>query len=173
MTIAKRLARERDEMCRELRRLHESTLELHDKIILDVQPSANGVHKNHDLIQACNSLHERWHQHNRQFFNTTEASEHKLWIAEESWRKTKNSSAPGNGNGSSGPSSLTDAANLYPQRNLRDRLEAVRGRSLALPTTSGVAALASSEDEDASKEEDILSNDYEDVETRNEIQHKR
>ena len=152
MTIGKRLAKERDEMCRELRRLHESTLELHDKMILEIQ-ALNKHNKNNNIpvIQACNALHEKWQNHSRLWFNTTEA-EHKLWIAEESWRKVKT--------GSSGPSSLD---NFYPQRHLRDRLEVVKGRSLALPSASGVAALASSDEEEITSEE--ISNDYEDVDS--------
>ena len=77
LTIGKRLARERDEMCRELRRLHESTLELHDKMIMEMQttttkrgggivdPRSNIVQqdRNQDnILQACNALHERWQQ---------------------------------------------------------------------------------------------------------------
>lgn len=122
MTIGKRLAREREEMCRELRRLHESTLELHDKMMLEMQqlasstrllPSASLACKNQDILQACNALHEKWQHHSRQWFGHNEA-EHKLWIAEESWRQVKASS-------SSGPSSLQD--HTYPQRHLRDRLQ--------------------------------------------------
>ena len=87
LTIAKRLAREREEMCRELRRLHESTLELHDKMITEMQLQNSG-RKNSEILQSCNALHEKWHQNSRQWFNNNEA-EHKLWIAEESWRKAK------------------------------------------------------------------------------------
>lgn len=72
MTIGKRLARERDEMCREIRRLHESTLELHDKMILEMQTTTgmgarNGKQeRNQDsILQACNTLHERWQQNSR------------------------------------------------------------------------------------------------------------
>ena len=107
MTIGKRLAKERDEMCRELRRLHESTLELHDKMILEIQALSKHNVAN-PVIQACNALHEKWQNHSRLWLNTTEA-EHKLWIAEESWRKVKTSTS-----GSSGPSSLDNF--YYPQR---------------------------------------------------------
>ena len=37
MNLSKRLAKERDEMGRELRRLHENTLDLHDKMIMQIQ----------------------------------------------------------------------------------------------------------------------------------------
>ena len=171
MTIGKRLAKERDEMCRELRRLHESTLELHDKMILEIQALSKHKLNNtntaaaaaNPVIQACNALHEKWQNHSRLWLNTTEA-EHKLWIAEESWRKVKTSS-------SSGPSSLD---NFYPQRHLRDRLEVVKGRSLALPSASGVAALASSDEEDISTEADSeqISNDYEDVDSKSDIRQR-
>ena len=141
-------------MCRELRRLHESTLELHDKMILEIQALSKHNVAN-PVIQACNALHEKWQNHSRLWLNTTEA-EHKLWIAEESWRKVKTSTS-----GSSGPSSLDNF--YYPQRHLRDRLEVVKGRSLALPSASGVAALASSDEEDISENSEQISNDYEDV----------
>ena len=128
LTIGKRLARERDEMCRELRRLHESTLELHDKMIMEMQtttitkrridPGSNPrgeQDRNQDnILQACNALHEKWQQNSRQWFSqNSEAEQHKLWIAEESWRQVKKST------GSSGPSSLQDQT--YHQRHLRDR----------------------------------------------------
>ena len=128
LTIGKRLARERDEMCRELRRLHESTLELHDKMIMEMQTTTTkrGIdprnmqqHQQQDrnqdnILQACNALHERWQQNSRQWFSqSSEAEQHKLWIAEESWRQVKTST------GSSGPSSLQDQT--YHQRHLRDR----------------------------------------------------
>ena len=105
MTIGKRLAKERDEMCRELRRLHESTLELHDKMIMEMQVGHKTKTNNDHIIQACNSLHERWQHQARQWYGNSE-HEHKLWIAEESWRKSKT--------GSSGPSSLQDY--LFPQK---------------------------------------------------------
>ena len=37
MSIAKRLAKERDEMCRELKKLQDSTMELHDNMIMELQ----------------------------------------------------------------------------------------------------------------------------------------
>ena len=37
MSISKKLAKEREEMCRELRRLHDSTMELHDNMIMELQ----------------------------------------------------------------------------------------------------------------------------------------
>ena len=37
MSIGKKLAKERDEMCRELRRLHDATMELHDNMIMELQ----------------------------------------------------------------------------------------------------------------------------------------
>ena len=37
MSIAKKLAKERDEMCRELKRLQDSTMELHDNMIMELQ----------------------------------------------------------------------------------------------------------------------------------------
>ena len=37
MSIAKKLAKERDEMCRELKKLQDSTMELHDNMIMELQ----------------------------------------------------------------------------------------------------------------------------------------
>ena len=37
MSIGKKLTKERDEMCRELRRLHDATMELHDNMIMELQ----------------------------------------------------------------------------------------------------------------------------------------
>ena len=66
----------------------------------------------------------------RQYYNSfvLNEAEQKLWMAEESWRKSKSNAS------SSGPSSLQDQS--YAQRNLRDRIEDMKGRSLALPTAS-------------------------------------
>ncbi len=151
MSIGKRLARERDEMCRELRRLHESTLELHDKMIMEIQVLKKDTigDDSESVIEACNGLHEKWQQNTRQWFSSNLAeAEHKLWIADESWRKSRSHNVSQVQN---------DAA--YAQRNLRDRIDEIKGRSLALPSSSGsVAALASSEEEDLD-----VSHDYEDL----------
>ena len=37
LSVSKKLAKEREEMCRDLSRLHESMIELHDKMILQFQ----------------------------------------------------------------------------------------------------------------------------------------
>ncbi len=37
MTVGKRLSKERDEMSRELGKLQESVMELHDKLIMEIQ----------------------------------------------------------------------------------------------------------------------------------------
>ena len=96
-----------------------------------------------EIIEACNHLHEKWQQHSRQYYNSfaLNEAEQKLWMAEESWRKSKTSAS------NSGPSSLQDQQS-YAQRNLRDRIEDMKGRSLALPSASRLAALASSDEED-------------------------
>ncbi len=52
----------------------------------------------------------------------------------------------------------------YPHRHLRDRLEDVRGRSLALPSTSSAAlATSDTEEDESSNTFELLSNDYEDL----------
>ena len=37
LALGNRLTKERDEMCKELRRLHESSMELHDNMIMEIQ----------------------------------------------------------------------------------------------------------------------------------------
>ena len=37
LSVSKKLTKEREEMCRDLGRLHESMLELHDKMIMQLQ----------------------------------------------------------------------------------------------------------------------------------------
>ena len=37
LSVSKKLTKEREEMCRDLGRLHESMLELHDKMIMELQ----------------------------------------------------------------------------------------------------------------------------------------
>ena len=49
LNVSKKLAKEREEMCRDLCRLHESMIELHDKMILQIQILAqenNSLKKN-------------------------------------------------------------------------------------------------------------------------------
>ena len=49
MSVGKRLAKERDEMSRELGKLQESVMELHDKLIMEIQVLAqenNSLRKN-------------------------------------------------------------------------------------------------------------------------------
>ena len=49
LSVSKKLAKEREEMCRDLSRLHESMIELHDKMIMQIQILAqenNSLKKN-------------------------------------------------------------------------------------------------------------------------------
>ena len=49
LSVSKKLAKEREEMCRDLSKLHESMIELHDKMILEIQILAqenNSLRKN-------------------------------------------------------------------------------------------------------------------------------
>ena len=56
LSVSKKLAKEREEMCRDLSRLHESMIELHDKMIMEIQILAqensslkkNGVNKDEE-----------------------------------------------------------------------------------------------------------------------------
>ena len=57
LSVSKKLAKESEEMCRDLSRLHESMIELHDKMIMQIQILAqennslkkNGVKDNNRL----------------------------------------------------------------------------------------------------------------------------
>ena len=49
LSVSKKLAKEREEMCRDLSKLHESMIELHDKMIMEIQILAqetNSLRKN-------------------------------------------------------------------------------------------------------------------------------
>ena len=66
--MSKKLAKEREEMCKELSKLHESMIELHDKMIMEMQVMAqenaslrkNGINKEdnrYDRYNSCEILH--------------------------------------------------------------------------------------------------------------------
>lgn len=65
-------------------------------------------------VEACTALHERWQQHQRQWFNGSLVdSEHKLMVTEEAWRRAKASAA-------SSAAAVEDEA--YNHRTLRCEL---------------------------------------------------
>lgn len=166
LNVGKRLAKERDEMCRELKKLHDSTMELHDKMIMEIQVlrqennslRRNGFKQEKDnmnnstTIDACTALHERWQQHSKHWFSSNLAeAEHKLLLADEGWRRSRTATyVSGQG---------IDQA--YPQRSLRDRIEEIRGQSLP-STTAGAAALVSTPEGSDQDEDD----DYEDLDSK-------
>ena len=52
LALGNRLTKERDEMCKELKRLHESSMELHDNMIMEIQvlkEEINTIKKYEDL----------------------------------------------------------------------------------------------------------------------------
>ena len=66
LSVSKKLANEREEMCKELSKLHESMIELHDKMIMEMQVMAqenaslrkNGITKEDNTrYDSCEILH--------------------------------------------------------------------------------------------------------------------
>ena len=52
LALGNRLTKERDEMCKELKRLHESSMELHNNMIMEIQvlkEEINTIKKYEDL----------------------------------------------------------------------------------------------------------------------------
>ena len=52
LALGNRLTKERDEMCKELKRLHESSMEFHDNMIMEIQvlkEEINTIKKYEDL----------------------------------------------------------------------------------------------------------------------------
>ena len=102
-------------MCRELGRLYDSMMELHNNMTMEIQVlsqenislkrsngskeevgSAAEIRENSN-IDACTALHERWQQHQRQWFSGSLAdSEHRLMLAEEGWKKRAGLTKTGN-----------------------------------------------------------------------------
>ena len=70
------------------------------------------------LVEACTALHERWQQHQRQWFNGSLAdSEHKLIVTEEARRRSKAAADAAATSSSSSSNVSTDHA--YNHRHLR------------------------------------------------------
>jgi len=143
LSVSKKLAKEREEMCKELSKLHESMIELHDKMIMEMQVMAqenaslrkNGINKedNSDklgtTIELCDKLHEKWQQHQKQYFSSSLADmEHRIMLAEDSMKKSKPAS------------NVNDVEPSYAHRNLRDRLEEIKVQSSSL--TAGARKLS-------------------------------
>ncbi|TRY68412.1 hypothetical protein TCAL_04100 [Tigriopus californicus] len=154
LSISKKLAKERDEMCRELGRMYDSMMELHNNMTMEIQVlhqengslRKNGTHKNSDSelnsnnIEACTALHERWQQNQKTWFsNSLVDAEHRLMMTEESYKKIK------------GQNSLPKAQNSdssYSHRLLRDRIEEIRTHFMQ--TNPNGPRLPSSSEEDDS-----------------------
>jgi len=144
LSVSKKLANEREEMCKELSKLHESMIELHDKMIMEMQVMAqenaslrkNGITKEDNTsdklestIEMCDKLHEKWQQHQKQFFSSSLADmEHRIMLAEDSMKKNKQTS------------SVNDVEPSYAHRSLRDRLEEIKVQSSSL--TAGARKLS-------------------------------
>jgi len=144
LSVSKKLAKEREEMCKELSKLHESMIELHDKMIMEMQVMAqenaslrkNGITKEdktsdklESTIEMCDKLHEKWQQHQKQFFSSSLADmEHRIMLAEDSMKKNKQTS------------SVNDVEPSYAHRSLRDRLEEIKVQSSSL--TAGARKLS-------------------------------
>merc|ERR1719150_2823758 len=161
VSVSKKLAKEREEMCRDLSRLHESMIELHDKMILQIQILAqensslkkNGVKDSSvniaDSIAECDDLHERWQAHQTQYFSSSLADlEHRILLAEDNIKKHKPSPAPPD--------------QSYAHRSLRDRLEEMRGGSSSL---SGARKMSPNCSSDTATSPDESGDDHSEADT--------
>ncbi|XP_064089445.1 uncharacterized protein LOC135203590 [Macrobrachium nipponense] len=110
MSVARRLVKEREEVMRELSRLHDHMVEAHDNIIMALQVLAeennslrdrlNGVrHSTHtreqvdSVIGYVNGLHERWQGAQKSWFGSSLVDmEHRMLLVEEAWKKLKHRS---------------------------------------------------------------------------------
>ena len=171
LSTAKRLAKERDEMCRELGRLYEAMLELHNNMTMEIQvlrankgkgkkegssESSEEKEKKEgeeeegeedeesSNIAACTTLHQRWQQHQRQWFSSGLIdSEHKLMVAEDGWKRVRQQQQQ----------QQQDPQESYLQRMLRDRVEELRSRPPP-PAAAAASTLSSSSSEEGDGESD-------------------
>ncbi len=118
--IAKRLAKERDELCRDLGRLYDATMELHNNMTMEIQVLKKADDEESPSIAQCTTLHEKWQVLQRQWFSDILAdSSRKIYESEDSWKTAKANSAVTN----------PEEQFAYAQRHFRDRLEELRSTS--------------------------------------------
>ncbi|XP_045611245.1 uncharacterized protein [Procambarus clarkii] len=110
LSVARRLVKEREEVVRELSRLHEHMVEAHDNIIMALQVLAeennslrdrvNGVRQSthareqvESVIEYVNGLHERWQGAQKTWFGSSLVDmEHRMLLVEEAWKKLRHRS---------------------------------------------------------------------------------
>ncbi|XP_071523053.1 uncharacterized protein [Panulirus ornatus] len=110
LSVARRLVKEREEVVRELSRLHDHMVEAHDNIIMALQVLAeennslrdrvNGVRQSthareqvESVIEYVNGLHERWQGAQKTWFGSSLVDmEHRMLLVEESWKKLRHRS---------------------------------------------------------------------------------
>merc|ERR1740128_112004 len=98
VTISKKLAEEREEMCRDLVKLQESMADLHTNIIKDMN-SLNSSNQTSDEIErtasSCSSFQEQLEDHRLQFFSSNLADlEHRIMLAEDGAKKSRLPTSP-------------------------------------------------------------------------------
>ncbi|KAG7160098.1 Synphilin-1-like [Homarus americanus] len=110
LSVARRLVKEREEVVRELSRLHDHMVEAHDNNIMALQVLAeennslrdrvNGVRQSthareqvESVIEYVNGLHERWQGAQKTWFGSSLVDmEHRMLLVEEAWKKLRHRS---------------------------------------------------------------------------------
>ncbi|XP_063871947.1 uncharacterized protein LOC135106605 [Scylla paramamosain] len=107
--VARRLVKEREEVVRELSRLHDHMVEAHDTILAlrvlaeennALRDRVNGVRQSthareqvESVIEYVNGLHERWQVAQKTWFGSSLVDmEHRLLLVEEAWKKLRHRS---------------------------------------------------------------------------------
>ena len=105
LSVSRKLLREREDMCKDLSRLHESTLELHDRLLGQLQqlsaenrqlrrrlqePADEPPDQLDEASELANTLHVRWQHCQRAWFSAPLAdTQHRLLMAEQAWKRLR------------------------------------------------------------------------------------
>ncbi|XP_043201330.1 uncharacterized protein LOC122370120 isoform X2 [Amphibalanus amphitrite] len=105
LSVSRKLLREREDMCKDLSRLHESTLELHDRLLGQLQqlsaenrqlrrrlqePADEPADQLDESAELANTLHVRWQHCQRAWFSAPLAdTQHRLLMAEQAWKRLR------------------------------------------------------------------------------------
>ena len=133
LSIGKQLTKERDEMCKELRKLYEATIRLN----ADMRQRLVRMEQDDTVFdKECDEIQDRWQGYHKEWFSSTLGEvEHKLLVADDLFRRVRNRDLAGPGIG---------LDKSYPQRHLRDRMEEIRSASCDISSlqrkSSSVAA---------------------------------
>lgn len=108
LSVSRKLLRERDDMCTELGRLHDSTLQLNERLISQLKQLMDDNRQLRDRLNECDATAEaqpvpedlvssvaaRWHSCRRNWFSTQLAdTQHRVLRAEQSWQRLRAGSA--------------------------------------------------------------------------------